>query len=174
MPPPERVTDRRLALMTAEIPRLQRYARAVCPSREEADDLLQDTLLRAVTKMSLWREGTNMRAWLFTILQRQRITRLRRAARRRDYQAFEDECLGLWYPANQVDSVELREVEAAIAQLSPEHAEVLRLVVLQNLTYEEAAEALDCAVGTIRSRLSRARARLHRSLEEPRHAPRAA
>lgn len=164
---PEPATRHRFALIAAEIPRLRRYAQAVSPSRDEADELVQDTLMRAVAKIALWRDGTNMRAWLFTILQRQRITRLRKAMRRPDFQLFDEEATMLSSPANQVESVQLTEVERAIAQLPPEQAEVLRLVVLQSLTYEETADILGCAVGTVRSRLSRARVRLGRLLSLP-------
>jgi RNA polymerase sigma-70 factor (ECF subfamily) len=147
-----------------QIPALRRYARALMRDRDGADDLVQDTLLRAINAEHQWQPGTNLRAWLFTILHNVYVGDRRKLARRPSVVPIDSEDWRLEAPSNQVSSVELGELDRAIAAL-PEHQRVtLLLVGLQGMAYEEVAKIMDVPLGTVRSRLSRARAALQQQL----------
>jgi RNA polymerase sigma factor (sigma-70 family) len=139
------------------IPRLRRYARALVGDRATADDLVQDTLERAWTKLHLYRRGTDLRAWLFTVMHNVHVNRLR-AARPTD--ALDDELPELAQRAPQGDRLLVRDLDRAIAQLPAEQRAVLLLVTLEEMSYEEVAHALGVPIGTVMSRLSRAREKL--------------
>ena len=140
-----------------EIPRLRRYARALTRDVNAADDLVQDCLTRALGRLQLWQEGTDLRAWLFTILHNQYVNHVRRSAREGNAVAVSDsEPLLTTRPA-QSKRIELRDLERAIAKLPDEQRSVLLLVGLEGMRYEEVASVLDVPVGTVRSRLSRGR-----------------
>lgn len=140
-----------------EIPRLRRYARALTGNLAEADDLLQDTLERALGKWRLWRPG-KLHAWLLTLMHNVFINQLRA---RPALLSFEDDALPeIPVRARQEDELALRDLDRALSRLSPEHREVLLLVSLEELGYDEAAQVLGVPVGTVMSRLSRARERL--------------
>lgn len=152
--------------IVAEIPRLRRYARALTGDAVRADDLVQDTLERALGKWSLWRPG-NLRAWLFSIMHNLFVNQAR-GPRLIDYPG--DEALpDLPTRATQSDALELRDFAHSLARLSEEQREVLLLVVLEDLSYEDAAKVLGVPVGTVMSRLSRGRERLRALLsgDEP-------
>jgi RNA polymerase sigma-70 factor (ECF subfamily) len=136
------------------IPRLRRYARALAGERAAADDLVQDTLERAWTKLHLYRRGTDLRAWLFTVMHNVHVNRLR-ATRPSD--PLEDEMPELAQRATQGDALLVRDLERAVAALPVAQREVLLLVALEDLSYEETAQALDIPIGTVMSRLARAR-----------------
>jgi RNA polymerase sigma-70 factor (ECF subfamily) len=154
-------------LIEAEIPRLRRYARSLTFNQDDADDLVQEALTRALSKLHLWQSGTNMRAWLFTITHNVHVTALRRQQRRpRQSLEISPENPGPPQPGNQLDSLQLHEVQTAFEQLSEDHREVLHLIVIDGMSYDQAAEVIGCAVGTIRSRLSRARSALTQLLED--------
>jgi RNA polymerase sigma factor (sigma-70 family) len=136
------------------IPRLRRYARALVGDRASADDLVQDTLERAWTKLHLFRQGTDLRAWLFTVMHNVHVNRIR-AARQTD--ELDEEMPELAQRAAQGDSLMVRDLERAIAALPSAQREVLLLVALEDLSYEETARALDIPIGTVMSRLARAR-----------------
>ncbi|HEX7250327.1 MAG TPA: RNA polymerase sigma factor [Burkholderiales bacterium] len=136
------------------IPRLRRYARALAGERAAADDLVQDTLERAWSKLHLYRRGTDLRAWLFTVMHNVHVNRLR-AARPSD--PLEDEMPELAQRATQGDALLVRDLERALAALPVAQREVLLLVALEDLSYEETAQALDIPIGTVMSRLARAR-----------------
>ena len=140
-----------------EIPRLRRYARALTRDITAADDLVQDCLTRALSKVHLWQEGTDLRAWLFTILHNQYVNHVRRAVREGAAVALSDTEPLLTSAPNQGKRLELRDLERAIAKLPDEQRSVLLLVGLEGMRYEEVASVLDVPVGTIRSRLSRGR-----------------
>lgn len=141
------------------IPRLRRYARALTGERSTADDLVQDTLERACNKLHLWRRGSDLRAWLFTIMHNVFINQVR--ARRVVPDApLNDEIMELPAHSAQVDRLEIRDLDAALARLPDEQREVLLLVALEQMSYEETAKALGIPIGTVMSRLSRARERL--------------
>ncbi len=136
------------------IPRLRRYARALIGDRAAADDLVQDTLERAWTKLHLYQAGTNLRAWLFTVMHNVHVNRVR--GRRPDEQ-LDEEMQEFVISAPAPDYLVLRDLDRALARLPDEQREVLLLVVLEDMSYEQTAEALGVPIGTVMSRLSRAR-----------------
>jgi RNA polymerase sigma-70 factor, ECF subfamily len=140
-----------------EIPRLRRYARALTRDINAADDLVQDCLTRALSKVHLWQRGTDLRAWLFTILHNQYVNHVRRAVREGAAVGLSDTEPMLTSAPNQGKRLELRDLERAIARLPEEQRSVLLLVGLEGMRYEEVAAVLDVPVGTVRSRLSRGR-----------------
>jgi len=150
------------AQVVAFIPRLRRYARALVGERAAADDLVQDTLERALNKFHLWKRGTDLRAWLFTVMHNVHVNQIRG---RRELVALDAETLELQVRATHDTSLEARDVERALMRLSVEQREVLLLVVLEELSYEEAAGALGIPIGTVMSRLSRAREKLRTLME---------
>jgi RNA polymerase sigma-70 factor (ECF subfamily) len=157
-----------MTALEAEIPRLRRYALFLARDRHRADDLVQDCLVRAIDKRDSFQPGTNLRAWLFVILRNGFITELRQARLRADVEADpEDDHPAVATAPNQIDHLRLRELRHAVDELSPEHREILLLVVIEGLSYERAAEILAVQVGTVRSRLSRARAMLRERLDLP-------
>src|SRR4051812_49568421 len=152
-------------LLEAEIPRLRRYARALTRDVTRADDLVQSCLTRAVAKQHLWQPGTDLRAWLFTILHNQHVNEVRRSVREGVTVAVEDMAPVLTVQSNAYASLELRDLEAAIASLPQEQRQVILLVGLEGMRYEEVAVILDVPVGTVRSRLSRGRDQLRRLMD---------
>lgn len=152
-------------LLEAEIPRLRRYARALTRDVTRADDLVQSCLTRAVAKQHLWQPGTDLRAWLFTILHNQHVNEVRRSVREGINVAVEDMAPVLTVQSNAYASLQLRDLEAAIASLPQEQRQVILLVGLEGMRYEEVALILDVPVGTVRSRLSRGRDQLRRLME---------
>ena len=145
-----------------EIPRLRRYARALVRDVTAADDLVQDCLTRALGKLHLWQEGTDLRAWLFTILHNQYVNQVRRAVREGAAVALSESEPVLTRAPHQALRLELRDLERAIAKLPEEQRSVILLVGLEGMRYEEVAAVLDIPVGTVRSRLSRGREALRR------------
>jgi RNA polymerase sigma-70 factor, ECF subfamily len=146
----------------AEIPRLRRYARALTRDAVSADDLVQDCLVRGLAKAHLWKEGTDLRAWLFTILHNQFVNRVRRAGREGTSVSIDETDAFPARAADQNSRLELRDLDRAIGRLPEEQRAVILLVGLEGLAYEAVAEVLDIPVGTVRSRLSRGRAALRR------------
>jgi RNA polymerase sigma-70 factor, ECF subfamily len=153
-----------LPLIEAEIPHLRRFARYVVRDVDRADDLVQECLTRAIAKIHTWTPGTNLRAWLFVILKNCHINAVRRE---RPCGEMPTDHPLLNVPANQDAHINLLEVRDAYLRLSQEHREVLLLVAIEGLRYEEAAAILKLPLGTVRSRLSRARQALRDALEEP-------
>ena len=139
------------------IPRLRRYARALVGDRAAADDLVQDTLERAWAKLHLYRRGTDLRAWLFTVMHNVHVNRVR-AARPTD--VLDDEMPELAQRAAQSDGLMLRDLDRAIAKLPADQRAVLLLVTLEEMSYDEVARTLGIPIGTVMSRLSRAREKL--------------
>jgi RNA polymerase sigma-70 factor (ECF subfamily) len=161
-------------LIEQEIPRLRRYARALTRNADRADDLVQDTLTRAIAKAHLWQPGTDIRAWLFTIMHNQNVNKVRRAIR--DHANVDvDECAKLVATTDPTASRQLRELERALAQMLEEQRQVVLLVGLEGMSYEDAAAILNVPIGTIRSRLSRGRDVLRKLLDmDERRTPAAA
>ena len=153
-------------LIEQQIPRLRRYARALTGDRVFADDLVQDTLERAWGKLHLWRRGSDLRAWLFTVMHNVYVNQLRTRAAHPAVSLDESE-LNLLDRAAQTDRLEIRDLDVAIRKLPDEQREVLLLVALEQLSYEETARALGIPIGTVMSRLSRARERLRRLMDGP-------
>jgi len=148
-------------LLEEQIPRLRRYARALTRDVTRADDLVQSCLVRAIAKQHLWERGTNLRAWLFTILHNQHVNDVRHSIREGNTVEL-DEAPQLTVPGNAIASLELRDLERAIGKLPPEQRQVILLVGLEGMAYEEVATVLNVPVGTVRSRLSRGRDELRR------------
>jgi RNA polymerase sigma-70 factor, ECF subfamily len=147
------------------IPRLRRYARALVGDRYIADDLVQDTLERAWNKFYLWRPGSDLRAWLFTIMHNVFVNQARR--RRYEIEQSMDELPAVPVRATQGDQLELQDVDRALRSLSPEQREVVLLIAVEQLTYEEVGRALSIPIGTVMSRLSRGRERMRQLLGDP-------
>jgi RNA polymerase sigma-70 factor (ECF subfamily) len=145
------------------IPRLRRYARALVGERSGADDLVQDTLERAWAKLHLYRRGTDLRAWLFTVMHNVHVNRVR-ATRLVD--PLQDEMPELTQRA-QTDALELRDLDRAIARLPADLRAVLLLVTLEEMSYDEVARTLGIPIGTVMSRLSRAREKLRAMMLGP-------
>ncbi|HLZ77643.1 sigma-70 family RNA polymerase sigma factor [Phenylobacterium sp.] len=141
------------------IPALRAFAWSLSHNGSDADDLVQDTLIKAWTNKDKFEPGTNLRAWLFTILRNTYYTAVLR--RRREVRDETGEYAGaLKTPPTQDWSVALHALRDALQKLPDEHREALILVGAAGLSYEEAAEICGCALGTIKSRVNRARARL--------------
>ena len=139
------------------IPRLRRYARALAGDKASADDLVQDTLERAWAKLHLYRRGTDLRAWLFTVMHNVHVNKVR-AARATD--PLEEEMPELAQRAAQGDTLLMRDLDRAIARLLAEQRAVLLRVTLEEMSYEQVARTLGIPIGTVMSRLSRAREKL--------------
>ena len=144
-------------LLETEIPRLRRYARALTRDASRADDLVQSCLVRAIAKQHLWQPGTDLRAWLFTILHNQHVNDVRRSMRDGVTVPIEDVTPVLTAPSNVGASLQLRDLERAMTKLPEEQRQVILLVGLEGMRYEEVATILGIPIGTVRSRLSRGR-----------------
>jgi RNA polymerase sigma-70 factor (ECF subfamily) len=151
--------------LEGEIPRLRRYARALTRNAVRADDLVQETLARALRKEHLWEPGTDLRAWLFTIMHNQNVNEIRRAMRDDATVDLENCSAVLIATTDPTASRQLRELERALAQISEEQRQVILLVGLEGMSYEDAAAILNIPVGTIRSRLSRGREALRQLMD---------
>lgn len=148
--------------LVALIPRLRRFARVLTGNQADADDVVQASLEKAMVNLEQWQAGTRLDSWLFAIARNTWIDDRRRAANRLVHDDFE-EMVGLVGEdgtAQAESRAIVREVRAAVDQLGPEQREVVALVMLEEYSYREAAEALDLPIGTVMSRLSRAKAAL--------------
>jgi RNA polymerase sigma-70 factor, ECF subfamily len=157
-------------LLEEQIPRLRRYARALTRNTERADDLVQDTLVRALVKQNLWQAGTNLRAWLFTLMHNQNINNARHSIRESQMVDIEAATNVLAATTDPTALCQLYELDRALNQLSQEQRETILLVGLEEFSYIEAAAILNVPVGTVRSRLSRGRDHLRRLLDMPERA----
>jgi RNA polymerase sigma factor (sigma-70 family) len=139
--------------LVAAIPRLRRYARVLTGDANRADDLVQDTLARAWEKRRLWRHGSDLRAWLFTVMHNVHVNQL--AVARRDAANVSidadpgNEAWQLPVRANQLDRIELLELVRQIGQLSVDQREVLLLAAVEELRYDEIASVLSVPIGTV-------------------------
>jgi RNA polymerase sigma-70 factor (ECF subfamily) len=152
-------------LIEQQIWRLHRYARALTRDTITADDLVQDCLARALVKSHLWQPGTDLRAWLFTILHNQYVNQIRRAVREGVPVIVNDVEPVLTSGPSQNTKLELRDLERALGMLPEEQRSVVLLVGLEGMLYEEVATILDVPVGTVRSRLSRGREMLRHLMD---------
>jgi RNA polymerase sigma-70 factor, ECF subfamily len=160
-------------LLEPQIPRLRRYARALTHDNARADDLVQSCLVRAIAKQHLWQEGTDLRAWLFTILHNQYVNEVRHVARELAAMPVEDLSASLPVKERAIDALQLRDLDRAMERLPDGQRQVILLVGLEGMTYEQVAQVLRVPVGTVRSRLSRGRDALRglMSIEEQSDAP---
>jgi RNA polymerase sigma-70 factor (ECF subfamily) len=155
-----------ILLVEPMIPALRRYARALLRDRESADELVQDCLERVIARWAQRREAEDTRSWVFAILHNLAVQRMRQQSRRGLHLAIDDiDEATLGMPAQQEHRVRHHELMRALDGLSEEQRAVLLLVAVEDLSYAEAAAALGIPVGTVMSRLARARQRLHRMLD---------
>lgn len=153
------------AELEAVVPRLRRYARALTGNREAADDLTQDTLERAWSKRTLWQPGTNLRAWMFTVMHNVFINGTRSVRPTVSLEDVSADDTGAASGTSVETGVVLGELGRALTLLPEEQREVLLLVGLEQFSYAEASDVLGVPVGTVMSRLSRGRERLRILLE---------
>ena len=150
--------------IVACIPNLRRYARGLTGNQEAADDLVQDTLERAWNRIALWQRRGDLRAWLFSILHNLFIDRVR-SKRASPEEPMGEEEISLPVRAAQTDMLEVRDLDRALLRLPLDQREVLLLVAVEQMTYERVSAALGIPLGTVMSRLSRAREHLRAILE---------
>jgi RNA polymerase sigma-70 factor (ECF subfamily) len=149
-------------LLVAIVPVLRRFAISLARDPTAADDLVQDTLFRAWRSRARFEQGTNFEAWTFTILRNQFYSHQRR---RREVQDEDGSYTArLSSPPDQAGRLDLQDVRAALDRLAPVMREALVLVAIENLSYEEAATVMNCQVGTVKSRVWRAREQLVKAL----------
>ena len=151
--------------LTDVVPHLRAFARGLCGRPDMADDLVQETMLKAWAAQDRFEPGTSMRAWTFVILRNAYLTDMRRNRFRGEYDESVAERI-LTAPAGQEEPIHLSDLHRALLTLPAERREALLLVGAGGFSYEEAANICGCAVGTIKSRVGRARAALTSMLEE--------
>ncbi|HEY0957986.1 MAG TPA: sigma-70 family RNA polymerase sigma factor [Novosphingobium sp.] len=145
--------------LVSALPHLRAFARGLCGRPDFADDLVQETAIKAWAARDRFIPGTSIRAWTFAILRNHYLSDLRRNRRQVDYDPDAVERM-LVMDADQEAPVHLADMQAALTRLSPERREALLLVGAGGFTYEEAAQICDCAIGTMKSRVARARIEL--------------
>ncbi|MCW2236472.1 sigma-70 family RNA polymerase sigma factor [Azospirillum canadense] len=153
-----------IAQIESEIPRLRRFARAMVRDATLADDLVQECLERALSRLHLWRPGSNLRAWLFTILRNLHINGIRRRQAVVDIDGEGQAAIGAAH-GGQFVRLELRDLKRALGMLPTEQREVVLLIGLEGISYGEAADILGISIGTVKSRLSRGRRALRQLME---------
>jgi RNA polymerase sigma-70 factor (ECF subfamily) len=152
-------------LLEKEIPPLRRYARALTRDVSRADDLVQDTLVRAFARQHHWQCGTDLHAWLFTIMHNQNVNGVRRSVREGIAVEFDDKWPSATAATDPTGRLPLRDLDRALARISEEQRRVVLLIGLEGTSYEEAATILDVPVGTIRSRVFRGRESLRKLMD---------
>lgn len=151
--------------LAAVVPHLRAFARGLCGRADMADDLVQEALLKAWAAQERFEPGTSMRAWTFVILRNAYLTDMRRNRFRGEYDENVAERI-LTAPAGQEEPIHLADLHRALLTLPPERREALLLVGAGGFSYEEAANICGCAVGTIKSRVGRARAALNAMMSD--------
>jgi RNA polymerase sigma-70 factor, ECF subfamily len=152
--------------LVALLPSLRAFARGLCRHRDMADDLAQDTMMRAWAARASYTQGSNFRAWMFMIMRNQFYTTLRKNSRMTTLDPEVAERVLVVAPAQQ-DGINVDDVAKALQRLPAQQREVLLLVGANGVSYEEAAEIMGCAVGTVKSRLARGRAALALLIDGP-------
>jgi RNA polymerase sigma-70 factor, ECF subfamily len=155
------------SLLAQQIPRLRRYARALTRDPSRADDVVQDCLCRALRKQHLFQPGTDLRAWLFTMLHNQYVNSVRRAVREGPVVPVDEMANTIAETPRQSGPLMLRDLDRALATLSEDQRQVVLLVGLEGFAYDQVAKILEIPTGTVRSRLSRAREALRQMLDRP-------
>ena len=157
-----------MALIEAAIPALQRYAGALRRNRQDVDDLVHDCLVQALDRVHTRRTDASMRAWLFAIMHNLYVSRFRRKQARMEETGLHDAAeLPLAVPPRQKDQVQVGDVMTTIQCLSADFRAVLLLIAIEDLFYAEVAEVLGIPIGTVMSRLARARESVRRDCETP-------
>lgn len=144
--------------ITEFLPALRRYALSLTRNPSSADDLVQDCVTRALTKQDLFKQGTNLRAWLFSIMHNLYISGVRKISVRREVSDPEPALNAMSTPARQTDTVLLKSVSSRLNKLPEQQRVILSAIAIYGFSYEEAAQMLDIPVGTVKSRCNRARA----------------
>ena len=152
--------------LVALLPSLRAFARGLCGNREMADDLAQDTMMRAWAARESYTQGTNFRAWMFMIMRNQFYTTIRKNSRMTSLDPEVAERVLVVAPAQQ-NGINIEDVAKAMQKLPAEQREVLLLIGASGLSYEEAAEVIGCAMGTVKSRLARGRTALALLVDGP-------
>ena len=152
--------------LVALLPSLRAFARGLCGHREMADDLAQDTMMRAWAARESYTQGTNFRAWMFMIMRNQFYTTIRKISRMTSLDPEVAERVLVVAPAQQ-NGINVDDVAKALQKLPAEQREVLLLIGANGLSYEEAAEVVGCAMGTVKSRLARGRTALAAMIDGP-------
>jgi RNA polymerase sigma-70 factor, ECF subfamily len=152
--------------LVALIPSLRAFARGLCGHQAMADDLAQDTMMRAWAARASYTQGSNFRAWMFMIMRNQFYTTIRKNARMTSLDPEVAERVLVVAPA-QHNGINVEDVAKALQKLPAEQREVLLLIGANGLSYEEAAEVIGCAMGTVKSRLARGRAALTELIDGP-------
>lgn len=150
-----------------QIPALRRYARALTGDAWAADDLVQDTLERACSKWRLWRAGSDLRAWLFTLMHNVFVNQVRRAVRQAPGGSVDIDDVAHELAAPEADPAMALDLQRCLLRLPEDQRIVLLLVSLEDLSYLEVARITGVPLGTVMSRLSRARSRLQELLDAP-------
>jgi len=149
--------------LEVHIASLRRYAWVLCANHADADDLVQETLVKAIAAAHTYKPGRDLRAWLFSILHNTFVSQKRQYARRARASRFiNTELKEAAVPAAQEKHVEAENTLSMLSHLTPDRQSVLVLIAVEGLTYAEAAEALDIPIGTLMSRLARGREELRR------------
>lgn len=152
--------------LVAIIPPLRAFARGLCGTRDMADDMVQDAMTRAWAARQSYAAGSNFRAWMFMILRNHYYTTLRKNARMVSWDPEVAERVLVTGPTQQ-DGLNVQDVQAALQKLPTEQREVLLLIGANGVSYEEAADIMGCAIGTIKSRLARGRVALAALIDGP-------
>jgi RNA polymerase sigma-70 factor, ECF subfamily len=152
--------------LLALLPSLRAFSRGLCGNRDMADDLAQDTMMRAWAARESYTQGSNFRAWMFMIMRNQFYTTIRKNARMTSLDPEVAERVLVVAPAQQ-NGINVNDVAKALQRLPAEQREVLLLIGASGLSYEEAAEVTGCAMGTIKSRLARGRTALAALIDGP-------
>jgi RNA polymerase sigma-70 factor (ECF subfamily) len=151
--------------MVEEIPALRRYGRTLCRNNATADDLVQDTLERAIAKIHLYQPGTNLRLWLFTIMRNIFFDNCRRSKNLATVSVELSHMKADYHAADQLDKLAHQDLIRELGTLKPEYKNLLTLIAIDGVSYEEAAELTGVPIGTIRSRLFRGRNALLNKVE---------
>jgi RNA polymerase sigma-70 factor (ECF subfamily) len=152
--------------LVALIPSLRSFARGLCGWRDMADDMAQEAMVRGWAARASFTPGTNFRAWMFMILRNQFYTTIRKDRRMTSWDPEVAERVLVEAPAQQ-DAIHVDDVARALQQLPAEQREVLLMIGASGMSYEEAAEVIGCAIGTIKSRLARGRKALALLIDGP-------
>ncbi len=152
--------------LVALLPSLRAFSRGLCRHREMADDLAQDTMMRAWAARESYTSGSNFRAWMFMIMRNQFYTTIRKNSRMTSLDPEVAERILIAAPAQQ-NGINVEDVAKAMQRLPAEQREVLLLIGANGLSYEEAAEIIGCAIGTVKSRLARGRTALSTMIDGP-------
>jgi RNA polymerase sigma-70 factor (ECF subfamily) len=157
---PEKMSYEVYEQIEEHLPSIRRYAHALEKNPHAAEDLIQDCVERALTRHEQFQAGTNLRTWLFTIMHNLQCDRKRKDVRRGVHVPLEEWSDGASTPGKQTDNLEMRDFRRAFGKLDPRDQQIMILIGMEGMSYEETAEVLEVKVGTVKSRLFRARERL--------------